>query len=158
GQHERHAVHQTGRPAGGPGPYRTVEGRHHRRPDQGAHQPRRAESVQTVNAVEMRGITKRFPGIIANDHVDLTVEQGEIHALVGENGAGKTTLMNILYGLYQPDEGEMLLHGERAVLNSPRDAIAHRVGMVHQHFMLVEPLTIVENIVLGSEPTNGLWL
>jgi simple sugar transport system ATP-binding protein len=106
----------------------------------------------------MRGITKRFPGIIANDRVDLQVEQGEIHALVGENGAGKTTLMNILYGLYQPDEGEMLLHGEKAVLQSPRDAIKHRVGMVHQHFMLVEPLTIVENIVLGSEPTSGLWL
>lgn len=109
-------------------------------------------------AVEMRGITKRFPGIIANDHVDLQVEKGEIHALVGENGAGKTTLMNILYGLYQPDEGDLLLHGQKVSLKSPGDAIRHGVGMVHQHFMLVEPLTVMENIVLGSEPVKGLWL
>ena len=86
--------------------------------------------------LELRGITKRFPGVLANDHIDLTLEQGEIHALLGENGAGKTTLMNILYGLYQPDEGEIIVKGKPIVVNSSRDAIAAGVGMVHRGAIL----------------------
>ena len=97
----------------------------------------------------MRGITKRFPGVLANDHVDFEVQAGEIHALLGENGAGKTTLMNILSGLYRADEGEITIRGHRASLQSPRDAIALGIGMVHQHFMLVEPQTVAENVILG---------
>lgn len=106
-------------------------------------------------ALEMRGITKRFPGVLANDHIDLTVRPGEIHALLGENGAGKTTLMNILYGLTAPDEGEVLLDGEIVQIASPADAIAHGIGMVHQHFMLVPVLTVAENIILGDETMRG---
>jgi ABC-type uncharacterized transport system ATPase subunit len=101
--------------------------------------------------LELRGITKRFPGVLANDHIDLTLEQGEIHALLGENGAGKTTLMNILYGLYQPDEGEIIVKGKPIVVNSSRDAITAGVGMVHQHFMLVPVFTVTENVMLGDE-------
>jgi ABC-type uncharacterized transport system ATPase subunit len=97
------------------------------------------------------GITKRFPGVLANDHVNFTLEQGEIHALLGENGAGKSTLMNILYGLYRPDEGQILVNGRPVQMNSPHDAIARGIGMVHQHFMLVPPLTVTENIMLGTE-------
>jgi len=93
-----------------------------------------------TTVLELRGITKRFPGVLANDHIDLTLEQGEIHALLGENGAGKTTLMNILYGLYQPDEGEIIVKGKPVVVHSSRDSIAAGVGMVHQHFMLVPVL------------------
>ncbi len=100
-------------------------------------------------AVQMRGITKRFPGVLANDHVDLEVYPGEVMSLLGENGAGKSTLMNILSGLYRPDEGEILIHGWPVHLHSPRDAIAHGIGMVHQHFMLVETLTVAENVILG---------
>lgn len=100
-------------------------------------------------AVVMRGIVKRFPGVLANDHVDLVVERGEIHALLGENGAGKSTLMNILAGLYRPDEGEIFIHGKAMTFRSPRDAIAAGIGMVHQHFMLVESQTVSENIILG---------
>ncbi|MBC7242547.1 MAG: ABC transporter ATP-binding protein [Anaerolineae bacterium] len=99
--------------------------------------------------VEMRGITKRFPGVLANDHVDFVLEAGEIHALLGENGAGKTTLMNILYGLYQPDEGEIYVKGRPATIHSPHDAIQLGIGMVHQHFQLVPTFTVAENIVLG---------
>jgi general nucleoside transport system ATP-binding protein len=101
--------------------------------------------------LELRGITKRFPGVLANDHIDLTVEQGEIHALLGENGAGKTTLMNILYGLYQPDEGEIIVKGKPIIVHSSRDSIAAGVGMVHQHFMLVPVFTVTENVMLGDE-------
>jgi simple sugar transport system ATP-binding protein len=101
-------------------------------------------------AVEMRGITKRFPGVMANQAIDFEVKAGEIHALLGENGAGKTTLMNILCGLYEPDAGEIWLNGQRVRLRSPKDAIAAGIGMVHQHFMLVEPFTVAENIVLGA--------
>jgi simple sugar transport system ATP-binding protein len=101
--------------------------------------------------LELRGITKRFPGVLANDHIDLTIEKGEIHALLGENGAGKTTLMNILYGLYNPDEGEIFINGEKKVINSPIDAIKAGVGMVHQHFMLVPVFTVTENVMLGEE-------
>jgi len=102
-------------------------------------------------ALEMQGITKRFPGVVANDHVDFQLAQGEIHALLGENGAGKTTLMHILYGLSRPDEGEIVVHGTPVRLTSPSDAMAHGIGMVHQHFMLVPVLTVTENIILGQE-------
>ena len=99
--------------------------------------------------LEMRGITKRFGSVVANDHVDLSVERGEIHALLGENGAGKSTLMNVLYGMYDYFDGEVLLDGQPLHIKSPRDAIAHGIGMVHQHFMLIPAHTVVENIILG---------
>src|SRR5512142_2890333 len=101
--------------------------------------------------LELRGITKRFPGVLANDHIDLVLEQGEIHALLGENGAGKTTLMNILYGLYQPDEGEIIVRGKPVTVHSPGEAIASGIGMVHQHFMLIPVFTVTENVMLGEE-------
>ncbi len=104
-----------------------------------------------TTVLELRGITKRFPGVLANDHIDLTLEEGEIHALLGENGAGKTTLMNILYGLYQPDQGEILVRGKKLAIHSPSDAIAAGIGMVHQHFMLVPVFTVTENVMLGDE-------
>src|SRR6266487_3563350 len=107
---------------------------------------------ETPYAVEMRNICKAWPGVVANDHVNLTVRKGEIHALVGENGAGKTTLMNILYGLIHPDSGEIYINGEHVHITGPRDAIRLKIGMVHQHFMLIPPLTVAENIVLGHEP------
>jgi len=102
-------------------------------------------------ALEMRGITKRYPGVVANDHIDLEVRPGEIYALLGENGAGKTTLMNVLYGLATPDEGEILLDGQPVRIAGPSDAIARGIDMVHQHFMLVPVLTVAENILLGEE-------
>jgi ABC-type uncharacterized transport system ATPase subunit len=105
--------------------------------------------------LEIRGITKRFPGVLANDHVDLDVRRGEVHALLGENGAGKTTLMNIVYGLYKADEGEIVLNGEPVEFVSARDAIRSGIGMVHQHFMLVPVMTVTENIVLAAEPTKA---
>ena len=95
-----------------------------------------ARGSPMTTVLELRGITKRFPGVLANDHIDLTLEEGEIHALLGENGAGKTTLMNILYGLYQPDQGEIIVRGKPIDVHSPSDAIAAGIGMVHQHFML----------------------
>src|SRR5712692_6153078 len=102
-------------------------------------------------ALQAIGITKRFPGVVANDRVDFDLRRGEIHGLLGENGAGKTTLMNILYGLYYPDEGEISLDDHPARFASPHDAIAQGIGMVHQHFMLVPTLTVTENIMLGQE-------
>jgi simple sugar transport system ATP-binding protein len=106
----------------------------------------------------MRGITKRFPGVLANDNINLDLQRGEIHALLGENGAGKSTLMNILYGLYQPDSGEIRLNGEPIKITTPAVAIARGIGMVHQHFMLVPTLTVTENITLGLESSAGLLL
>jgi general nucleoside transport system ATP-binding protein len=110
----------------------------------------RAES-DSAPALEMRGITKRYPGVVANDHIDLDVCRGEIHALLGENGAGKTTLMNILYGLARPDEGTILLDGQQIQIAGPSDAIARGISMVHQHFMLVPVLSVAENVILGAE-------
>jgi simple sugar transport system ATP-binding protein len=108
--------------------------------------------------LELKGITKRFPGVVANDGMSFDVSGGEIHALLGENGAGKTTLMNILYGLYHADEGEILVDGRPVRFESPGDAIAAGLGMVHQHFMLIPVFTVTENIILGVEPTEGLGL
>lgn len=112
------------------------------------------DQANTAYAVEMQGITKRFPGVIANEDVDLSIQVGHVHALLGENGAGKSTLMNILSGLYQQDEGQIYLFGEPATIQSPKDAIDLGIGMVHQHFMLVESLTVAENVVLGLYPTG----
>lgn len=106
-------------------------------------------------ALEMKDITKRFPLVVANDKVNLTIFKGEIHALVGENGAGKSTLMSILYGIYQADSGQIFINGEKVNITNPNIAINLKVGMVHQHFMLVPPLTVVENIILGMEPKKN---
>lgn len=109
--------------------------------------------------LELRGITKRFPGIVANDGVDFDLRKGEVHALLGENGAGKSTLMNVVYGLYHPDEGQILINGKPAELGSPKAAIENGIGMVHQHFMLIPVMTVAENIVLATEPVhNGILL
>ena len=105
--------------------------------------------------LELRGVTKRFPGVVANDHVDFDLRRAEVHALLGENGAGKTTLMNVLYGLYHADEGEILMRGQGVTFGSPREAISHGIGMVHQHFMLIPVMTVAENIVLATEPTTS---
>jgi simple sugar transport system ATP-binding protein len=112
-----------------------------------------------TTVLELRAITKSFPGVLANDDINLSLEESEIHALLGENGAGKTTLMNILYGLYKPDKGEILVRGEKVDIQSPNDAITRGIGMVHQHFMLVPVMTVTENVMLGIEPTrNGIFL
>jgi simple sugar transport system ATP-binding protein len=108
--------------------------------------------------LQAKGITKQFPGVLANDHVDFDLKKGEIHALLGENGAGKTTLMNIIYGLYQSDRGEIVVNEQSTVFNSPRDAIDKGIGMVHQHFMLIPVFTITENIMLGVETLKGITL
>jgi len=105
--------------------------------------------------LELRDITKQFPGVLANDHIDLTLNKGEILALLGENGAGKTTLMNILYGLYTPDAGEIYICGERTEIKNPHDAIAKGIGMVHQHFMLIPVFSVTENVMLGVESTKA---
>ncbi|MEY2779199.1 MAG: hypothetical protein RL623_379, partial [Actinomycetota bacterium] len=104
--------------------------------------------------LELRGITKRFPGVVANDNVNLSVNTGEVLSLIGENGAGKSTLMSVLYGMYKADEGEIVIDGSSVAFNSPADAIAAGIGMVHQHFMLVPVFTVAENVVLGVEPTG----
>ncbi|MFJ8000912.1 ABC transporter ATP-binding protein [Streptomyces sp. NPDC096310] len=107
-------------------------------------------------AVRLQGITKRFPGVVANHDIDITIRKGTVHALVGENGAGKSTLMKILYGMQKPDEGTITVDGEQAVFGSPADAIARGIGMVHQHFMLADNLTVLENVVLGGEKLHGI--
>jgi general nucleoside transport system ATP-binding protein len=114
--------------------------------------------AEEAPVLTLRGITKHFPGVLANDLVDFDLLRGEVHALLGENGAGKSTLMNIVYGLYSPDEGEILMNGEPVRISSPHDAIARGIGMVHQHFMLIPVMTVAENIVLANEPTRGVIL
>src|SRR4029079_17813373 len=106
-------------------------------------------------AVKLTGITKRFPGVVANSNINIDVRLGTVHALVGENGAGKSTLMKTLYGMHQPDEGTIAVNGKEQVFHSPADSIGAGIGMVHQHFMLADYLTVWENIVLGAEPVAG---
>src|SRR6201987_5433230 len=108
--------------------------------------------------LELRGITKRFGPLVANDGISLAVAPGQVHALLGENGAGKTTLMNVLYGLIQPDEGEIVIDGRPVSFSSPKDAIAAGIGMVHQHFMLVPVFTVAENVTLGIEQADRVGL
>ena len=119
------------------------------------HQPPPAPDAPGEVVLEMTGITKRYPGVVASDDVHFDLRRGEVHALLGENGAGKSTLMNVLYGLTSPDEGEIRVRGERVEISSPSDAIALGIGMVHQHFMLIPVMTVAENIVLAIEPTQG---
>ena len=107
-------------------------------------------------AIELKGITKRFPGVVANNRISFSVEKGEIHALAGENGAGKSTLMNILFGLLSPDEGEIIINGKPEKFTSPRDSIKAGIGMVHQHFMLIPKMTVMENVIIGDEPGTAL--
>jgi general nucleoside transport system ATP-binding protein len=116
--------------------------------------PGSAAEVAGAPLLEMRGITKRFPGVVAGDRIDFDVRAGEVHALFGENGAGKSTLMRVLYGLYKPDEGEIRLNGSAVAITSPADAIRHGIGMIHQHFMLVNTLTVTENVALGLRSTR----
>src|ERR671922_315039 len=116
---------------------------------------RGADGAPPPPAVQMRGISKRFPGVVANDGVSFEAAAGEVHALLGENGAGKTTLSNILTGLYRPDEGEISIYGELVHFHSPRDALDARIAMVHQHFRLVAPFTVAENVVLGDQRDVG---
>lgn len=108
-----------------------------------------------ISQMEMVGIVKRFPGVLANDHIDFDVRSGEVHALLGENGAGKSTLMRVLYGLYRPDEGQIRINGRAIAIESPHDAIRSGIGMIHQHFMLVPTLTVVENVALGLPSSRG---
>src|SRR5687767_13369213 len=108
--------------------------------------------------LELKDITKRFGNVLANDKVSIDVPAGTIHAVIGENGAGKSTVMRIAYGFYRSDSGEIYIDGKRAPLHSPHDAIARGVGMVHQHFMLVDTMTVTENIILGAEPGNAMAL
>src|SRR5574344_2851831 len=115
-------------------------------------------SEETKYIIEMRDIVKDFPGIRANDHVTVKLKKGEIHALLGENGAGKSTLMSVLFGLYQPDSGEIYKDGQKVIIRSPNDATALHIGMVHQHFKLVECFTVLDNIILGDENAKVGWI
>jgi len=119
---------------------------------------RASSAKRRVEHVEMRGIVKCFPGVLANDQIDFDVRAGEVHALLGENGAGKTTLMKVLYGLYRPDAGRVLINGEQAHVSSPADAIRAGIGMIHQHFMLVDTLSVAENVALGLPSSRGFML
>jgi len=110
----------------------------------------------SVEAIRMKGIVKRFGNFTANDHINLCVHKGEVHAILGENGAGKSTLMNVLYGIYQPNEGSIEIDGKPVKINGPEEAIKLGIGMVHQHFMLIQPFTVTENIILGAEPKKGI--
>src|SRR3954462_3293233 len=118
------------------------------------HAQRLAPAPDPAYALQARDVTKRFPSVLANDHISLDLAPGEIHALLGENGAGKSTLMNTLYGLYKPDEGQLYVKGKEVHFSGPSDAIAAGIGMVHQHFMLIPPFTVTENIMLGGESTS----
>ena len=113
---------------------------------------------EATAVLEVRGLTRRFPGVLANDHIDMTLHKGQVLGLLGENGAGKSTLMNLIYGLYSPDEGDILVNGRVVEIRNPNDAIALGIGMVHQHFQLVPVLTVTENIMLGNESTRGPFL
>jgi len=104
--------------------------------------------------LELRAVTKHFGSLAANENVDLIVEPGQIHGLLGENGAGKTTLMNVLYGMITPDSGQLLINDEVVDIRDPKDAVTHKIGMVHQHFMLIPVFTVADNIILGSEPSS----
>lgn len=106
--------------------------------------------------IQMKDIVKKFDDFVANDHINLTVHKGEVHAILGENGAGKSTLMNVLYGLYRPTSGSIEINGEHTVIDNPNVAITKGIGMVHQHFMLIQPFSVTENIILGMEPVNGI--
>lgn len=106
-------------------------------------------------ALALYGFTKYFPGVLANDHIDLSINQGEIHGLLGENGAGKSVLMSTLYGLYRPDDGKVFIRGQEVTIESPAQAISYGIGMVHQNFTLIENMTVWENIVLGKEIRRG---
>jgi simple sugar transport system ATP-binding protein len=129
---------------------------HHADPvGQAENQGESKSAMSETPVLDARGLTKRFPGVLANDHVDMTLMKGEVHALLGENGAGKTTLMNMFYGLYHPDEGEILVKGEPVRMDTPNEAIAKGIGMVHQHFMLIPVMTVTENIMLGLGETRG---
>jgi simple sugar transport system ATP-binding protein len=120
--------------------------------------PNRLPSGQArIESLKLRQISKRFPGVLANDQIDFDVKSGEVHALLGENGAGKSTLMKILYGLYHPDEGEILINGKSVMISSPTDAINLGIGMIHQHFMLVQSLTVAENVALGLPSSRGVF-
>jgi simple sugar transport system ATP-binding protein len=116
------------------------------------------ETIHRISTIEVRDIVKKFPGVIANDHINFEVKAGEVHALLGENGAGKTTLMRILYGLYQPDEGQILIDGQPVTIHSPADSISLGLGMIHQHFMLVPSLSVAENVALGLPSSRGALL
>ena len=111
-------------------------------------------SGEKTPLLELRGITKSFNGVAANDAVDLTLYPGEVLALLGENGAGKSTLMNVIYGIYRPDAGQILVNGQEVRITSPKEALSHGIGMVHQHFKLVECFTVLDNIIMGVEPTK----
>ena len=106
--------------------------------------------------VQMKDIVKKFGDFTANNHINLTVHKGEVHAILGENGAGKSTMMNVLCGLYKPTSGQIFINGKEVQFSSPKDAIDIGIGMVHQHFMLIQPFTVTENIILGMEPVKGL--
>src|SRR5690349_17512540 len=140
-------------PSGGEGIRRAAPSRPR---EEGPQMPAPAGGVPY--AVELHGITKRFPGVVANRDIELRVARGEVHAIVGENGAGKSTLMKTLYGEHRPDEGEILVDGRTVSFKSPSDAIEAGIGMVHQHFMLADNFTVLENVILGSEPNRGLRL